>query len=189
MQFSRLSYVPMLALLAACGGGQTPSAPPAESTAAPPPPAAEAPADAAAPAEAAAPAAEAAPAAGAAPAAAAPAAGNAELAAAIAGADLNKGKVLFLQCRACHSLLPESEPGKIGPTLHNVVGRKAGTVAGFAYSDVVAKSGITWSVDEISHWLERPSDYLPGNKMVFVGLKNLQDRANVIAFIQQESAK
>ncbi len=190
MHISRLSLVPILALLAACGGGQTPSAPPAESSAPPPPPpAAEAPADAVAPAEAAAPEGGAAPAEGAAPAAAAPAAGNAELAAAIAGADLNKGKVLFLQCRACHSLLPDSEPGKIGPTLHNVVGRKAGAVAGFAYSDVVAKSGITWSVDEISHWLERPSDYLPGNKMVFVGLKNLQDRANVIAFIQQESAK
>ena len=127
----------------------------------------------------------------------APAAGNGtpatadtpDINALLASADPAKGQIVFLQCRACHSLLPDSEPGKIGPTLHNVVGRKAGAVAGFAYSDVVAKSGITWSVDEISHWLERPSDYLPGNKMVFVGLKNLQDRANVIAFIQQESAK
>jgi len=111
------------------------------------------------------------------------------LAAALAAADANKGKVLFLQCRACHSLVPEAESGKIGPTLYGVIGRPAGSAPGFAYSEAVTRSGITWSAEEIDKWLQRPSDYLPGNKMVFVGIQDAQDRANIIAFIQQETAK
>jgi cytochrome c len=118
---------------------------------------------------------------------AAPATGD--LAARIANADLAKGKILFLQCRACHSLVPEAEPGKIGPTLYGVLGRAAGAVPGFVYSEALAKSGITWSAEEIDKWLARPSDYLPGNKMIFIGIDNPQDRANIIAFIQEESAK
>lgn len=105
----------------------------------------------------------------------------------IAAAD--KGKILYLQCRACHSLEPESEPGKIGPTLYGIIGSPAGAVAGYAYSDVLAKSGITWTPDQIDKWLERPSDFLPGNKMVFIGIANPEDRASIIAYIQQESAK
>jgi cytochrome c len=107
----------------------------------------------------------------------------------MAEADLTKGKVLFLQCRACHSLVPEIEPGKIGPTLYGVLGRTAGTAPGFVYSEAVAQSGIVWTPEQIDHWLERPSDFLPGNKMVFVGIGDPQDRANIIAYIQQESAK
>jgi cytochrome c len=175
MRVGRIAFVLAAAsslALTACGGG---GAPPATQSA---PPATEPPA-AAAPTE---PAASAAPA----DAAAAPAG---DLAAMIAAADIAKGKTLFLQCRACHSLTPESEPGKIGPTLYGVIGRPAGSVAGFAYSDAVATSGKTWTVEEVDHWLEKPSEYLPGNKMVFIGLKNPQDRANVLAYIQQESAK
>jgi cytochrome c len=107
----------------------------------------------------------------------------------IAAADLNKGKVLYLQCRACHSLVPEAEPGKIGPTLYGIIGQKAGTAPGYAYSEAVAKSGITWTADQIDKWLERPSEFLPGNKMVFVGIQQPQDRANIIAYIRDESAK
>ena len=156
--------------LAGCGGGNKPAPlPPEAGSAAPPAPA---------PAESAAPEA----------ATAAPAAAG-DLAAMIASADVNKGKTLFLQCRACHSLTAANEPGKIGPTLYGVVGRAAGSVPGFAYSDAVSKSGLTWTAENISAWLERPSDFLPGNKMVFIGVKDAQDRANVIAYIQQESAK
>jgi cytochrome c len=107
----------------------------------------------------------------------------------IAAADVNKGKILFLQCRACHSLVPETEPGKIGPTLYGVIGRAAGTQPGFTYSEAVAKSGITWTATDIDKWLERPSEFLPGNKMVFVGVQNPADRAAIIAYIQAESAK
>lgn len=162
---SRPVMVALALALAACGGSPAPQA-------AAPPVAAPAPAS-----EAAAPAAVPAP----------PA--DPQLAAMIANADLNRGKVLFFQCRACHGLTPEAEPGKIGPTLHGVIGRHAGSVTGYSYSDAVAKSGITWTVEQIDKWLQRPSDFLPGNKMVFVGIQNPQDRANIIAYIQQETAK
>lgn len=149
--------------LAACGGGNPPATPPTETS----------PATTTATATP----------------AAAPAPTDADLAARIAAADLDKGKVLFLQCRACHSLVPEEEAGKIGPTLYGVIGRAAGTAPGYAYSEAVAQSGIVWSPEQIDRWLERPSDFLPGNKMVFVGVQDPQDRANIIAFIQQESSK
>jgi cytochrome c len=116
-------------------------------------------------------------------------AGDPGLAERIAAADLERGKVLFLQCRACHSLVPETEPGKIGPTLYGVVGRAAGSVPNYDYSQAVRESGITWTPDQIDRWLARPSDFLPGNKMVFIGVQDPQDRANIIAFIQQESSK
>ena len=125
---------------------------------------------------------------GASPAAAAVSAAAASDAAAVAAAgDPARGKTLFLQCRACHSLAAESEPGKIGPTLYGVIGRVAGSVPGFAYSDAVAKSGITWTPEQLDRWLTRPSDFLPDNRMVFVGIQNPQDRADIIAFIRQES--
>lgn len=150
----------LVAALAACGGKPAP-----EAAAPAAPPAAAVPAAAPAPAP------------------------DPELAARIASADLNRGKIQFFQCRACHSLAPEAEPGKIGPSLYAVVGRPAGSVPGYTYSDAVARSGITWTVEQIDKWLQRPSDFLPGNKMVFVGIQDAQDRANVIAFIQQETAK
>ncbi len=165
MSIGRNWWVPAL-LFALAGCGSKPPAAPAGSPGADTPPAAAV-----------------------APAPVAQSAPDADLAAAIAAADLNRGKVLFLQCRACHGLVPEAAPGKIGPTLYGVVGRPAGAAPGFVYSETVAGSGITWTAEEIDKWLARPSDYLPGNKMVFVGLQNPQDRADVIAYIQQESAK
>ena len=112
-----------------------------------------------------------------------------DLATLMASADTARGKILFLQCRACHSLVPEAEAGKIGPTLYGVIGRAAGTAPGFLYSDAVAKSGITWTPEQIDKWLQRPSEFLPGNKMVFIGIQSPEDRANIIAYIQQESTK
>ena len=112
-----------------------------------------------------------------------------DLAALLAGADTARGKILFLQCRACHSLVPEAEAGKIGPTLYGVIGRAAGTAPGFVYSEAVAKSGISWSPEQIDKWLQRPSEFLPGNKMVFIGIQSPDDRANIIAYIKDESSK
>jgi cytochrome c len=114
-----------------------------------------------------------------------PAAPPADLATMLASADPKKGKILFLQCRACHSLAEENEPGKIGPTLYGVIGRPAGTVPGFAYSDALAKSGITWTPEKLSRWIERPSDFVPGNKMLFIGIPDPQDRANLIAYLKR----
>ena len=104
----------------------------------------------------------------------------------MAAADPEKGKVHFLQCRACHSL--EALGGnKVGPNLHGVFGRKAGTAPGYAYSDALSQATIVWSDETLDQWLTRPSDLVPGNRMVFVGIRKPEDRANLIAYLRRET--
>ena len=104
----------------------------------------------------------------------------------IATADVQRGQTLFLQCRACHSLA-EGEAHKVGPNLYGMFGRQAGEAAGFAYSDVVIGSGVVWTPESLDEWLARPSEFLPGNRMVFVGIKKPEDRAHLIAYVQRET--
>jgi cytochrome c len=124
-------------------------------------------------------------AAGSAPAAAA-AADSQDINALLAGADPAKGQIVFLQCRACHSL-EAGGPNKVGPNLHGIMGRKAGLAPGFAYSEAMTGSTVNWSAESLDKFLLRPSDFLPGTRMVFVGLRKPEDRANVIAYIRQET--
>jgi cytochrome c len=105
----------------------------------------------------------------------------------LANADVERGETMYLQCRACHSML-EGAPHKVGPNINGVFERPAGTAPGFAYSDVLKDSGIVWDPDTMDQWLARPSKFLPGNRMVFVGIKNPQDRANLIAFLQESTS-
>ena len=175
------SALVLATLLAACGGSETkaPEAPAdapaaeAPATEAPAAPAAEAPA-------AEAPAAEATPAA--APAAAAPAGGV--TLASLTG-DAAKGEKVFAQCKACH--VAEPNVNRVGPSLHGVVGRKAGTVAGFNYSNANKSSGVTWSEDVLFTYLEAPQKFMPGTRMAFAGLKKPQDRADVIAYLKTKA--
>ncbi|MFZ1623666.1 MAG: cytochrome c family protein [Gammaproteobacteria bacterium] len=104
----------------------------------------------------------------------------------IAAADPAKGQIVFLQCRACHSL-EAGGPNKVGPNLHGVIGRKAGLAPGFSYSDQMTASGVVWSAETLDKFLLRPSDFIPGTRMVFVGLRKPEDRANVIAYLKQET--
>lgn len=110
----------------------------------------------------------------------------ADLQALLAAADPEKGKVLFLQCRACHSL-EAGGANKVGPNLHGVFGRKAGLAPGFGYSEAFTQASIVWSAETLDAWLARPSDFLPGNRMVFVGIRKPEDRANLIAFLKRET--
>jgi len=123
------------------------------------------------------------------PAAAAPAAAAASPAdfqALLAAADPDKGQVLFLQCRACHSL-EAGGANKVGPNLHGVFGRKAGMAPGYSYSEALTQASIVWSAVTLDQWLARPSDFLPGNRMVFVGIRPPGDRANLIAYLRRET--
>lgn len=122
----------------------------------------------------------------AAPAADAAAPATADLQTLLATADPEKGKVLFLQCRACHNLEAGGD-NKVGPNLHGFLGRKAGLAPGFSYSEAVAQSGILWSAETLDQWLARPSEFLPGNRMVFVGIRKPEDRANLIAYLKRET--
>lgn len=160
-----------LALLAGCGSQKTEQAPAAETTA-------EAPAATPAP-EAAAPAAPTDAAAPAAP-AATPAVAT-ENYADFTG-DAKAGKVVFIQCQACHSI-KEGE-NRVGPSLYGKVGKTAGQVPGFKYSDANKNSGIVWTEEKLFEYLKNPRAVIPGTTMAFAGIADPQKRADVIAFIK-----
>lgn len=102
--------------------------------------------------------------------------------------DAAAGAKVFKKCQACHSIVA-ADGNKIGPNLHGVVGRKAGTQEGFNFSDAMKSSGIVWDEASIEKYLRDPKGFVPKNKMAFVGLKKDSDLANVLAFIKEESAK
>lgn len=93
------------------------------------------------------------------------------------------GKAVFAKCMICHSV----EPGvnKLGPSLNGVVGRKAGTLAGFDYSPAMKSAKITWTPQKLDTYLTNPRAMVAGTKMIFAGLSNPADRANVIAYLQK----
>jgi cytochrome c len=99
--------------------------------------------------------------------------------------DADAGKRVFNRCRACHAV----EPGqnKVGPTLAGVVGRKAGTVEGFNYTDAMKSSDVTWTDENLKKYLQDPKGFIPGNRMIFPGLKDEEDLANLIAFLKTNS--
>ena len=96
--------------------------------------------------------------------------------------DAAKGKTAFVTCQTCHAVAPGQN--KIGPTLHAVVGRTAGTVPGYTYSAANKNSGITWSEDKLFQYLEKPQRVVPGTKMIFPGIPDAQKRADVIAYLK-----
>jgi len=93
------------------------------------------------------------------------------------------GKKLYARCRACHTV---NEGGKhrVGPNLWGVMGRKAGAMDGYAYSKVMTASDIIWSEETIDAYIANPKTFMPGNKMVFIGLKKQQDRESLIAYLK-----
>jgi cytochrome c len=103
--------------------------------------------------------------------AAVPAAGHA--------ADAEAGKLVFNKCKACHQI----DKNLVGPHLSGIVGRKAASVADYNYSDALKKSGITWDEAALDKWLQGPSKDVPGTKMIFPGVKDDTQRANLIAYL------
>jgi cytochrome c len=97
--------------------------------------------------------------------------------------DAEAGKAVFNKCRACHDI-GEGAKNKVGPQLNNILGRKAGTVEGFNYSDAMKNSGIVWDEASLDGYIADPKGKIPGNKMVFVGIKDEADRKNLIAFLK-----
>lgn len=99
--------------------------------------------------------------------------------------DAAKGKTDFVVCQTCHAV--EAGVNKIGPSLHAVVGRTAGSIAGYTYSAANKNSGITWTPEKLFQYLEKPSRIVPGTKMTYAGMTDPQKRANVIAYLQTTS--
>jgi cytochrome c len=105
--------------------------------------------------------------------------------AAHADGDADKGKKVFNKCKACHTL--EAGKNRVGPSLHGIFGRAAGTVEGFKYSDAMTSSGITWDETSLDSYLKDPKAVVPGTKMVFAGLKKEEDIQDLLAYLKKES--
>lgn len=108
--------------------------------------------------------------------------GGSEFAAMVADADAGNGERLYRRCQACHKL--EDGANGVGPHLYGVVGRDIAGVDGFNYSDALKGIDGAWTLDQLSAWIENPREFAPGNRMGFAGLKDEQDRADLMAYLQ-----
>ncbi|WP_299193834.1 cytochrome c family protein [uncultured Erythrobacter sp.] len=97
------------------------------------------------------------------------------------------GEGAFGQCRACHSLADDG-PG-VGPTLYGVVGRPAGSVAGYNYSEANGSADVVWTDEVLFEYLGDPSGFLPGTRMMIPGIDDAQRRADLIAFLEANAAE
>lgn len=95
---------------------------------------------------------------------------------------IKRGKLMFLRCRACHSV-EQDGAHKVGPNLFGIIGAQIGTKDGFVYSDVMTSAEFVWDHDKLDKFIEKPTAFLPKTKMAFVGLRKEQDRKALVAYI------
>ena len=104
----------------------------------------------------------------------------------MADADPAQGEKVFGRCKACHVV--DKEQNRVGPHLVGIIGRPAGSVEGFKYSDAMKNSGKTWDEATLAAYLQDPKGYIPGNKMAFAGLKKEDEVEDVIAYLKQATS-
>ena len=99
-----------------------------------------------------------------------------------AGSDAARGEARFQDCAACHKL----EPGvnNVGPSLHGIFTRKAGELADFRFSPAMKRSGIAWTPETLDKYIADPQAMVPGNRMPYAGMASADDRASLIAYLQ-----
>jgi len=100
-----------------------------------------------------------------------------------ADGDAARGEKKFEECAACHKI--ERGENDLGPSLHGVFGRKAGTLADFRYSPALKRSGITWTAQTLDAYLADPQKAVPANRMPYAGLADASDRADLITYLQK----
>ena len=98
-----------------------------------------------------------------------------------AAQDASAGKLVFMQCVACHSIDGST---RTGPTLKGIVGRKAGSVAEFHYSRAMKRAAIVWDAATLDAYLNHPQQQIPGNTMPFAGIGDAKQRADLVAYLQ-----
>ena len=106
---------------------------------------------------------------------------------AYADPDVAKGETVFKKCMACHAIGPDAKV-KVGPPLNGIVGAKWAHFEGYAYSQDIkdgAAAGKVWDVATLNDYIENPKHLVPKGKMAFAGVKNEQERADLIAFLAQ----
>jgi cytochrome c len=97
--------------------------------------------------------------------------------------DAARGQKLFEECAACHAL--ERNTQSVGPDLHGVFGRKAGTLDDFRYSTALRRSNITWNAKTLDEYIADPQKVVPQNRMPYAGMLEPADRAALIRYLQE----
>ncbi|MCW0232543.1 MAG: cytochrome c family protein [Ferrovibrio sp.] len=100
---------------------------------------------------------------------------------------VERGAELWGKCRACHTIEARGR-NIVGPRLHGVFGRKAGSVADYRYSEAMKTSSVVWTEQTMDAYLAATQDFMPGNKM-YGGLAIAQDRVDLIAWLRQASSQ
>lgn len=96
------------------------------------------------------------------------------------------GKALFeAECRRCHAT--DSSDASYGPLLEGVVGRKAGTFAGYPYSEALKGAGFVWTPGALRAWMEDNDGLVPGTKMRHVGIEDATVQDFILAYLQSVS--
>jgi len=99
--------------------------------------------------------------------------------------DPTEGEAIYKRCQGCHSI----DQNRTGPMHRGLFGRPAGSVAGFNYSDAMKASGIVWDEATLDAFLAAPRDYVPGTRMTYAGIKDAQERADLIAYLREATAE
>jgi len=101
--------------------------------------------------------------------------------------DADEGQLAFNNnCRKCH--VTKEGDNRLGPSLHDIIGREAGSAPGYAYSSAMADAGIVWDEKTLDAYIENPDAVVPGNKMKpYPGVPSAEDRAKIIAHLKAES--
>ena len=105
----------------------------------------------------------------------------------LATADAGEGQKAAKVCGACHNFA-KGAGTKVGPDLYGVVDRAVGSEPGFSYSSALQqRKNDKWTFQNLYEWIKNPKAFIPGNNMGFAGIKNPQERANIIAYLDKES--
>ena len=101
--------------------------------------------------------------------------------------DAANGEDVFKKCRTCHQV-GDAAKNSVGPLLNGIIGRPAGTIGGFSYSPAnkeAGSKGLVWSEENLFKYLENPAVFMPKTKMIFPGVKDEQDRKDLIAYLKK----
>ncbi|MBU3732088.1 MAG: cytochrome c family protein [Beijerinckiaceae bacterium] len=98
--------------------------------------------------------------------------------------DAAAGEKVFLKCKVCHQIGEGAKNG-VGPVLNGLFGRKSGSVEGYSYSEANKNSGITWEPAVFAEYIKNPRAKIPGTKMVFAGIQNDKEIADLTAYLAQ----
>lgn len=99
--------------------------------------------------------------------------------------DASRGEAIYARCQACHAL----DYDRTGPHHCGVLGRRAGSVPGFAYSEAMRRSGLTWTPKTLDHFLAAPFEAVPGTIMGYAGIPDAQERADLIAWLARQTCQ